>query len=231
MKLDQVVPFGRSLDEYIHMFALSETDLQKSILSVADGPASFNAEGTAKGHKIHSCDPLYVFNADEIRDRFYTVRDGIIAQIENTQDSWVWSYHKSPAALKTHRTEVTERFCADYEQGKQAGRYVAGSLPNLTYASNSYDLCLCSHFLFLYAEQFDTAFHIDAIAQMLSISPEVRIFPLLTLAQTQSPHLTPVIEHFSQIGYQCSLEKVAYELQPGGNKMLKITRTDNRLDQ
>ena len=93
MQLDRVVPFGRSLDEYIHMFALSETDLKKSILSVADGPASFNAEGTAKGYKIQSCDPLYVFGADEIRDRFYAVRDDIINQIENTRDSWVWSYH------------------------------------------------------------------------------------------------------------------------------------------
>ncbi|MEL6552264.1 MAG: SAM-dependent methyltransferase [Cyanobacteria bacterium J06621_11] len=227
MQLDQVVPFGRSLDEYVHMFSLSETDLQKSILSVADGPASFNAEGTAKGYKIQSCDPLYVFGADEIRDRFYAVRDDIINQIENTRDSWVWSYHTSPTALKAHRTEVTERFCADYESGKQAGRYTAASLPQLPYSQNSYELSLSSHFLFLYAEQFDTAFHIDAINQMLRVSPEVRIFPLLTLAQTKSPHVVPVIDHFEQIGYQCSIEKVDYELQPKGNKMMRITKANS----
>jgi hypothetical protein len=49
MKLDKVVPFGRSLDEYIKMFNLSAEDLQKDILGVGDSPASFNAEGTTKG--------------------------------------------------------------------------------------------------------------------------------------------------------------------------------------
>lgn len=48
MQLDQVVPFGRSFDEYVKMFSLSEADLQKSILSAAAGPASFNAEGTER---------------------------------------------------------------------------------------------------------------------------------------------------------------------------------------
>jgi hypothetical protein len=44
MQLDQVVPFGRSLDEYCQMFALSEDDLARTIIGVGDGPASFNAE-------------------------------------------------------------------------------------------------------------------------------------------------------------------------------------------
>lgn len=100
MQLDQVVPFGRSFDEYVRMFALDEIDLTQSILSVADGPASFNAEGTEKGIRIQSCDPLYAFGADEIRDRFYAVLDNVITQIENTPNSWVWSYHTSPADLK-----------------------------------------------------------------------------------------------------------------------------------
>jgi hypothetical protein len=43
MKLEKVVPFGRSLDEYLKMFALSASDLQQRILGVGDGPASFNA--------------------------------------------------------------------------------------------------------------------------------------------------------------------------------------------
>lgn len=44
MKLEQVAPFGRSLAEYGSMFALSADDLKKTIIGVADGPASFNAE-------------------------------------------------------------------------------------------------------------------------------------------------------------------------------------------
>ena len=41
LKLDHVVPFGRSFDEYQKMFDLTEYDLSKRILGVGDGPASF----------------------------------------------------------------------------------------------------------------------------------------------------------------------------------------------
>jgi|GEM_PF-3772972 hypothetical protein len=80
MQLDQVVPFGRSLDEYIHLFDLSDRDLQKPILSIGDGPASFNAEGTVKGYNIHSIDPIYVFSAEQIHQRVLAVVDNIIDQ-------------------------------------------------------------------------------------------------------------------------------------------------------
>jgi len=43
-ELEKVVPFGRSMDEYRKMFALTDGDLDRKILGVADGPASFNAE-------------------------------------------------------------------------------------------------------------------------------------------------------------------------------------------
>jgi hypothetical protein len=42
--LDRIVPWGRSFDEYQHMFALSDVDLRSRILGCADGPAAFNVE-------------------------------------------------------------------------------------------------------------------------------------------------------------------------------------------
>lgn len=228
IELDQVVPFGRSLDEYVKMFSLSDADLKKSILSVADGPASFNAEGTEKGYRIHSIDPLYEFKGEEIRDRFYAVRDNIIDQIKATPDDWVWDYHQSADQLKERRSQVTERFAADFDQGKAQERYTVGELPHLKIADDTYDLGLCSHFLFLYTAQFDADFHISAIDELLRVCDEVRIFPLLTLAQEKSPHIAPVIEHLKgekyPERYQCSIETVDYELQPGGNEMLKILK-------
>ena len=224
VQLDQVVPFGRSFDEYVKMFALSEADLQSSILSVADGPASFNAEGTQKGCRIQSVDPLYIFSANEIRDRFEAVLDDVIQQVEESQADYVWSYHPSPAVLKDRRSRVTENFCADYPSGKQTGRYRPGELPSLSQESDAYELGLVSHFLFLYSQQLDTAFHIAAIDEMLRICQEVRIFPLLALNLEKSPHLSPVIRHLAQTGYRCQIEKVSYEFQRGGDQMLKIVR-------
>jgi hypothetical protein len=63
--LDRVVPWGRSFDEYRRMFALTDADLTSSIVGCADGPASFNAEATARGHSVISCDPIYRFSTAE----------------------------------------------------------------------------------------------------------------------------------------------------------------------
>jgi hypothetical protein len=49
VQLHEVVPWGRSLDEYRAMFALAEGDLQGRLLGCGDGPASFNAELTELG--------------------------------------------------------------------------------------------------------------------------------------------------------------------------------------
>lgn len=222
MKLDKVVPFGRSLDEYTKMFALSSEDLQKDILGVGDGPASFNAEGTVKGYKITSIDPIYQFDGAEIKQRFDAVVDNIIDQIIATPNNWVWSYHNNPQELKASRIKTLETFLQDYQLGKQAGRYQGQELPNLDFGDRSYDLALCSHFLFLYSAQCDRDFHIAAIQEMLRVSREVRIFPLLTLMQETSPYLDFVIDKFSNRGYLVAIAKVPYELQPGANEMLII---------
>ena len=97
MKLENIVPFGRSLDEYSRMFRLTREDRSRNVLGVADGPASFNAEWTAQGGSVVSVDPIYAFEAGEIRNRFDAVVDDIIEQVVNTPGNWVWSYHEKTA--------------------------------------------------------------------------------------------------------------------------------------
>ena len=224
MQLDQVVPFGRSHDEYVAMFALTAADRQQSILGVGDGPASFNAEGTQLGDRIQSVDPIYELSAAQIRDRFEAVVDHIIQQVINTPDDWVWTYHRSPADLRQRRERALHLFCEDFEQGKAEGRYTVGQLPSLPYADQSYDLGLCSHFLFLYSDQCDRAFHQASLRELLRICREVRIFPLLTLNGTPSPHLADCLADLETAGYTCTIQTVAYELQRGGNQLLRVTR-------
>lgn len=224
MHLAQVVPFGRSLDEYVQMFNLSQADLQKSILGVADGPASFNAEATKLGYSVKSVDPLYEFTAEQIKSRFDAVVDNIIEQIRNTPDDWVWTYHDSPDGLRTNRERAIELFCEDYEHGKAENRYELGELPHLNYQNDEFELGICSHFLFLYSDHFDADFHLNSVLEMLRVCREVRIFPLLTLMLKPSLHLPPVMEILEQKGYHCEVKKVGYELQRGGNEMLKISR-------
>jgi hypothetical protein len=231
MKLEKVVPFGRSLDEYKKMFMLSDEDLKKRIVGVADDPASFNAEISASGKEtteVVSVDPLYAFSAKEIEKQFYSVVDSIIAQIKLTPEDWVWSYHRSPENLKQNRVKVLQVFVSDFEKGKHEGRYVVGELPNLYFFDrNGFDLALCSHFLFLYSDQLSYNLHRESVLEMLRIASEVRIFPLVTLMLKVSPFVQPLIEELKNKGFSVTVEKVDYELQKGGNKMLRIRKGTN----
>ena len=221
MKLEKVVTFGRSLDEYVQMFNLTKSDLHKRILGVGDGPASFNAEATKIGVQVISIDPIYQFSSDEILKRFNEVVDNIIDQVKASPDDWIWSYHKSPEDLKWNRVQAINKFISDYEQGKQEKRYQIGELPKLNSQDKEYDLALCSHFLFLYSDHHNYQFHFDAIKEMLRVS-QVRIFPLLTLMLQRSPYLDRITQELQELGYTVSIVKVEYELQKGGNEMLWI---------
>lgn len=222
MQLDRIIPFGRSFDEYRLMFGLKESDRQRRILGVGDGPASFNAESTRLGWNVTSVDPLYQFSAAEIEARFQAVVDDVIAQINSTPDHWSWTYHRDAESLRARRTHSTTQFCADFPAGLRDGRYVGGELPTLPFADRSFDLALCSHLLFLYTDLLDLEFHNRAIDEMLRIANEVRIFPLLSLDLTRSRHLDSVIAHFTDRQCEVSIAPVAYELQRGGNQMLIV---------
>ena len=224
LKLDEVVPFGRSFDEYRRIFALSEEDLGKRIISVADGPAGFNAEMRRRGHAVTSVDPVYEFTGQEIERRFLDVVDNIIGQVKATPGDWTWSYHKSPDGLRRNRERALETFLADYDAGKSEGRYVVGSLPHLPYSDRSFDIALCSHFLFLYSVQLGYEFHRDSIIEMLRVAGEARIFPIVDLTPTLSVHAEPLAKELRSRGFIVEFRKVDYEVQRGGNEMMRVRR-------
>jgi hypothetical protein len=220
--INQALPWGRSFDEYSRMFALTEHDLSRRIVGCADGPASFNAEMAGRGHRVISCDPLYQFTADEIRQRIDATYPEVVEAARRDQALFVWDTIKSPDDLGRLRMSAMERFLADYEHGRQEGRYIIAALPHLPFPDASFDLALCSHFLFLYSEEFPLPFHLDGVLEMARIAREARIFPLLDRAGRRSSHLDPVIETLRRRGFTASIERVSYEFQRGGNEMLRI---------
>jgi len=222
--LDQVVPWGRSFDEYCRMFALSLHDLRGRILGCADGPASFNAEATAVGRSVTSCDPLYRFSADEIAHRVADTTEIIIEQTRRNQNEFVWTSIRSIEELRALRVSAMEQFLEDFKAGKAEGRYVDAELPTLPFDDETFDLAVCSHFLFLYSDQFSGDFHVAAIREMNRVAREVRIFPLLALGGTRSAHFEPVAHRLQTEGLAVTVEIVAYEFQRRGNEMLRVRR-------
>jgi hypothetical protein len=220
MILDRVVPFGRSKTEYELMFALTESDRLKSIIGIGDGPASFNAEMTAAGYLVTSIDPIYQFTGAEIKSRFDACIDGIIEQVRNSPNNWVWSYHKSPDDLRANREKAISLFLEDYDHGKIEGRYLNAELPKLDFQDKQFQLALCSHFLFLYSEHLSFEFHLDSIRELCRIAEEVRIFPLLNLAQVRSPYIDEICSILAKEGISSEIMQVPYELQKGGNQTI-----------
>ncbi len=223
MQLAEVKPWGRSLHEYRLMFSLSDHDLDQRVLGCGDGPASVNAEWHALGGKHYrSVDPIYAFSGPEIESRVRETYDSIVSQVKQNQHRYLWNHFPDPDAQGRARLAAMNRFLSDYDSGRGEGRYIAGSLPTLPFAAEEFDLCLCSHLLFLYTEQLSFDFHLAALLEQLRVANEVRVFPLFDLSCQKSGHLDPIQEALKDRGYFVERVKVAHEFQKGANEMLRV---------
>lgn len=224
MKLESIVPWGRNLDEYTRMFALSDADLSRKIVDVGGGPASFAAELTAQGGHVVAIDPLYAFEREAIRQRIRETFHTVVEHARQTHGQFNWTHPVNPREMGKIRMAAMRRFLKDYDAGQAAGRYVTGSLPELPVEDDAFDLALCSHLLFTYSHLLDLDAHLAAVCEMLRVAREVRIFPLLDLEANPSPHLPLSRQHLADTGAKSEIVHVDYEFQIGGNQMLTITR-------
>lgn len=220
MELESVVPWGRSLSEYKKMFSLSESDQRQKILGCGDGPASFNAESIMLGNNVVSIDPIYQFSGEQIRSRISEVYPQVMNQMKKHQEDYVWESIPNVKELGRVRMDAMEVFLNDYEAGKKSGRYINASLPVLPFDDNSFDLALCSHYLFLYSEHVNKEQHILAMMELCRVAKEVRVYPLLSLDGEESKHLKPVMSALLENGINVSLDHVKYQFQKGATKML-----------
>jgi len=222
LKLEGVVPWGRSLQEYRLMFSLTENDLRKNVLGCGDGPASFNSELTAAGGKIISVDPVYQFSAEQVSSRIDEVYHQIMSQMSENAENYVWDHIKDVEHLGMVRMAAMRKFLADYQAGLDEGRYINASLPQLPFGNDQFDLALCSHFLFLYSQQIDLQLHLAGMRELCRVSREVRVYPLLALDGNISPHLKPISDALSENGLVVSVRSVEYQFQKGATEMLVV---------
>jgi hypothetical protein len=222
--LSDVVPWGRNFEEYCSMFALSPADLSRRILGCGDGPASFNAVGTGLGCRIVSVDSIYQFSVSEIRLRIEQTTPVMVEQTRRNAQEFCWTRFHSVEDLLAARLSAMSQFLDDFAREGSGARYIAASLPSLPFHDSEFELALCSHFLFLYSEHFDAAFHIQSIVELARIAQEVRIFPLYELGTRPSRHLDAVIDGVRKGGLDAECIQVPYEFQKGADHMLRVGR-------
>lgn len=220
LKLEHVVPWGRSLAEYRRMFDLSPTDLQQPILDCGGGPASFNAELTQQGGHVISCDPIYQFSAEEIQRRIEETYTLILQGVAVNQHCYRWHEIQSPEQLGQVRMAAMQQFLEDFGLGQKQGRYLTEELPTLSLRSGQFQLGLCSHLLFTYSDHLSLEFHLASIRELCRVAHEVRVFPLLNISGEPSPFIQPTVDTLRAEGYHVEIRSVPYEFQQGGNQLL-----------
>lgn len=221
-KYESVVPWGRSYDEYRRMFSLTDQELKKRILGCGDGPAAFNAVCNETGGEVVSIDPIYSMTEEQLRQRINETYDTVIAQTRENTEKFVWKTIRSVDQLGEIRMAAMNRFLSSYESGKREGRYISGSITELPFENNSFDIALSSHFLLLYTDNLNYEFHIAAINEMMRVAKEVRIFPILDVNAKRSPYVDRLSHE--KLPYAIELKKVDYEFQLGGNQMMILRR-------
>jgi hypothetical protein len=174
---------------------------------------------------VISCDPIYAFSKQQIARRVEETYGPILDQLRQNVQNYVWSDFHDPDALGQHRLATMRAFLADFDAGCAAGRYLPDALPALSFADGRFDLALCSHLLFLYSEQLSLEFHTAAILELCRVAREVRIFPLLGLDCRTSPYVAPIQARLRESGCVVEIQRVPYEFQAGGDRMMRIYRT------
>jgi hypothetical protein len=72
------------------MFSLTAPDLRGRIVDCGTGPASFSADATAAGRRVVSCDPLYRFSAERIRNWVEETSVTPLDNVGENTDRFVW---------------------------------------------------------------------------------------------------------------------------------------------
>lgn len=222
-KLDDVVPWGRNMEEYKLMFRLNDSDMSKKFAGFGDGPACFNYEMTKRNGSVVSFDLIYQFSKEDIQKRIEEVRITVMQQMKENIDNYVWKNIKTLNELEKTRMSAMEKFLSDYEKGKAEGRYIFHELPKkLPYEENYFDIGLSSHFLLMYTT-LGYDFHIASMTEMLRVCKEIRIFPIVDLDAKETGLIIDVINYFKK-DYKVEIVKTEYEFQKGDNNLLIIRK-------
>jgi hypothetical protein len=110
------------------MFSLTSKQLKLNILSVADGPASFNCELTSKDGSVTSIDPLYKYTKQQLKSRIDEVFETVLEEARRNKNKFVWKNIHSVKELGEIRMRAMEAFLSDFEKGKKAETLYCGRI-------------------------------------------------------------------------------------------------------
>ncbi|CAG7625329.1 hypothetical protein PAESOLCIP111_02715 [Paenibacillus solanacearum] len=216
----------RSYEEYVRMFALeSELAPRGPVLDVSGGASSFAAVLSGQGIQVSAADPLYVMPPESIYAHGVREIEVSTEKLSRLERQFDWSFYGSLTQHRAMREQALERFIADYRSDTEKVKYVDAGLPNLPFQDDTFGLVLCSHFLFLYHEQFDYEFHEKAVFELLRVcrpGGQVRMYPIYTLGWDRYPHMERLVHELRKRGAQVEFVPSELPFIPGSSELLCV---------
>jgi hypothetical protein len=224
LDLERIVFIGRTFEEYIDMFSLSEEELKgKKILDCPAGACSFTAIGNKLGLDVTACDIAYYHSGEDLKNKGLQDIEHAMEHMEKAKNNYIWKYFKDIDGLRKHRLSALKDCTNDMRESSEP--YVPVTLPSLPFNDEEFDIILSAHFLFMYADRLNLQFHITTLEELLRVSKEeIRIFPLVDLEGKRYEHLDKIINFLTNNGCTVEEVKVPYEFQENANSMLKIKK-------
>jgi SAM-dependent methyltransferase len=218
-----VLVTSRSFDEYAAMFALDATDLSGRVLDCSAGAADFAAVSAQRGARVVAVDPAYALPKEVLAEQSRAHAEQGRKIAEQHPDRFTWTWYGAPANRDRLRQRALARFVTD--RVVAPGRYVAAQLPQLPFADQVFDLAVCSHLMFTWADELGRAWHAAAILELARVAQEVRVFPtVLQGAGEPVPFWDGLMGDLAAAGLRAGLRQVPYEFQVGADRMLVVSR-------
>jgi SAM-dependent methyltransferase len=209
------------------MFGLSDADLTGAVLDCAAGGASFVAE-LGPGADAVAVDPAYARPDAELAAALAGDTRRCADIVTEHADDFVWDWYGTPQRLDRMRADATAAFLAD--KAARPERYRAGNLPDLPFPDSSFDLVLCSHLLFTWADPLDLEWHANAVEELLRVARgELRLYPLVRRGAGEPvPFLPALRERVRAAGHRWSEQAVDFRFQRRAGVMARISKARPR---
>jgi SAM-dependent methyltransferase len=217
-----VLVTSRSYDEYVAMFDLSAAELAGSVLDCCAGAAGFVAAARGRGCRAVACDPAYATTREDLAASARAdLETGAAIAFEHS-DRFTWQWYGRPERRQELRLHALTDFLADLLA--HPDRYVAAALPQLPFVDAAFDLAVCSHLLFTWADELDRSWHLAALRELCRVGREVRVFPTVVQGRGEPvPFWTELMADLVDAGLRTQTRPVPYEFQVGADTMLVVT--------
>ena len=216
--------FGRPFEELLRCFGFDAKALQgRRMLDCPSGPSSFVAEANELGIDAVGVDPMYYRGPDALERLARSDFRDMYGRMRAKPEFLVSKTYPSIDASEIARREGLELFLKDYRERYPSGPYVSASLPELPFEDDSFDIAICGHLLFLYADQFDYAFFRAAIRELLRVArQEVRIHPIVNSSGQTYERLDELRGDLADEGHISKIIEVDHEFFRGTNRTLVV---------